>query len=214
MALARLTPYVCGCGKVASATPRIAGGYYGDMTVAGVTNFQAREGLKQTGAVHETTWARLKAAASNLPAPTPTPTKAPTPTPTTTPPKNTANLDRRCLTGRVICINKSANRIYWVINGQVQNDWSIRHGRPGLDTREGTFSVYQKDVKSWSYLYNVWMPYSMYFSGGQAIHYSEEFATYGYSRGGSHGCVNMRDYAGIEWLFSQVRLGDKVVVHR
>ncbi|MCT1458352.1 L,D-transpeptidase [Aestuariimicrobium sp. p3-SID1156] len=38
--------------------------------------------------------------------------------------------------------------------------------------------------------------------------------TMGYSNGGSHGCLNMRDDKGIAWLFSQVRLGDKVVVHR
>ena len=56
------------------------------------------------------------------------------------------------------------------------------------------------------------MPYSMFFSGGQAVHYSSDFAAVGYN-GASHGCVNIRDYDGIRWLFSQVRVGDKVVVY-
>jgi lipoprotein-anchoring transpeptidase ErfK/SrfK len=56
------------------------------------------------------------------------------------------------------------------------------------------------------------MPYSMFFSGGQAVHYSSDFAARGYA-GASHGCVNVRDLAGIASLFGQVNLGDKVVVY-
>ena len=63
-----------------------------------------------------------------------------------------------------------------------------------------------------SQLYGSSMPFAMFFSGGQAVHYSSDFATVGYN-GASHGCVNIRDYDGIAWLFSQVRVGDKVVVY-
>jgi lipoprotein-anchoring transpeptidase ErfK/SrfK len=52
----------------------------------------------------------------------------------------------------------------------------------------------------------------MFFSGGQAVHYSSDFAARGYA-GASHGCVNVRDYAGIQWLFDQVNIGDKVVIY-
>jgi lipoprotein-anchoring transpeptidase ErfK/SrfK len=63
-----------------------------------------------------------------------------------------------------------------------------------------------------SKLYDSAMPFAMFFSGGQAVHYSSDFAARGYS-GASHGCVNVRDYAGIKWLFDQVKVGDKVVVY-
>ena len=56
------------------------------------------------------------------------------------------------------------------------------------------------------------MPFAMFFSGGQAVHYSPDFASVGYN-GASHGCVNVRDHAGVAWLFDQVAVGDKVVVY-
>jgi lipoprotein-anchoring transpeptidase ErfK/SrfK len=57
------------------------------------------------------------------------------------------------------------------------------------------------------------MPYAMFFSGGQAVHYSADFAAQGYA-GASHGCVNVRNLNGIKWLYGQVRAGDKVIVYR
>ena len=53
----------------------------------------------------------------------------------------------------------------------------------------------------------------MFFSGGQAVHYSSDFAARGYA-GASHGCVNVRNLSGIQSLFSQARTGDKVIVYR
>ena len=64
-----------------------------------------------------------------------------------------------------------------------------------------------------STIYDTSMPYAMFFSGGQAVHYSADFAARGYS-GASHGCVNVRDKAKIAALFDQVKPGDKVVVYR
>ncbi|HLT60746.1 MAG TPA: L,D-transpeptidase, partial [Microlunatus sp.] len=63
-----------------------------------------------------------------------------------------------------------------------------------------------------SNLYHTPMPYSMFFSGGQAVHYSADFAARGYN-GGSHGCVNVRNWAAIVELFAQARVGDKVIVY-
>ena len=53
----------------------------------------------------------------------------------------------------------------------------------------------------------------MFFSGGQAVHYSPYFARDGYN-GGSHGCVNLRDYEGAQWLFDHTPTGSRVVVYR
>ena len=57
------------------------------------------------------------------------------------------------------------------------------------------------------------MPYAMFFSGGQAVHYSPDFAARGYS-GASHGCVNVRNLGGIQALFASAQVGDKVIVYR
>jgi lipoprotein-anchoring transpeptidase ErfK/SrfK len=56
------------------------------------------------------------------------------------------------------------------------------------------------------------MPFAMFFSGGQAVHYSPDFAANGYSSA-SHGCVNIRDYDAIASLYDQVQIGDRVVVY-
>ena len=78
---------------------------------------------------------------------------------------------------------------------------------------EGEFSVYLKDVDHVSHLYGSSMPYAMFFSRGQAVHYSSDFAARGYA-GASHGCVNVRDEAAVAWLYGQVQVGDAVVVYR
>jgi hypothetical protein len=57
------------------------------------------------------------------------------------------------------------------------------------------------------------MPYSMFFSGGQAIRYSADFAARGYN-GASDGCVNVPDLSGIRALYEYVQFGDKVIVYR
>jgi lipoprotein-anchoring transpeptidase ErfK/SrfK len=56
------------------------------------------------------------------------------------------------------------------------------------------------------------MPYAMFFSGGQAVHDSPDFAANGYN-GASHGCVNVRDLGAVQSLFDQVGVGDRVVVY-
>jgi lipoprotein-anchoring transpeptidase ErfK/SrfK len=89
----------------------------------------------------------------------------------------------------------------------------VRFGGEYTPTREGTFSVQYKSRDHVSSLYDTPMPFAMFFSGGQAVHYSPDFAANGYN-GASHGCVNVRDRATVAWLFDQVRLGDKVIVYR
>jgi lipoprotein-anchoring transpeptidase ErfK/SrfK len=56
------------------------------------------------------------------------------------------------------------------------------------------------------------MPFSMFFSGDEAVHYSSDFAARGYN-GCSHGCVNVRNYSAIQQLFAEAQVGDKVVVY-
>ena len=123
-----------------------------------------------------------------------------------------ASLDYRCRTGRVMCVDKATRTLTWVVYGKPTMVMWARFGGPGNETREGTFSVLRKYEYVVSNLYFTPMPYSMFFSGGQAVHYSSNFARIGYA-GASHGCVNIADYAQVKALYFASRLGDKVVVH-
>ncbi|GAB3989613.1 L,D-transpeptidase family protein [Nocardioides marmoraquaticus] len=123
-----------------------------------------------------------------------------------------APLDPRCLTGRVLCVDKSSSTLRWVVDGQVRRTVAVRFGSELTPTREGTFQVDSKSRDHVSSIYDTPMPFAMFFSRGQAVHYSPDFAANGYA-GASHGCVNVRDLPGITWLFDQVQVGDRVVVY-
>ena len=176
-------------------------GVYGDVTTAAVRGFQAKREIPVTGVVDQRTRDRLLAMTSE-------PTEAEL--------HNRANqpgaLDPRCRTGRVLCVDKTSSTLRWVVDGQVLQTLDVRFGASTTPTREGVFHVYLKDADHVSRLYGSSMPLSMFFSGGQAVHYSSDFAAVGYA-GASHGCVNVRDYDGLAHLFGQVRVGDTVVVY-
>ena len=181
--------------------------YYGARTTAAVEGFQAKRGYPVTGIVDTRTWDRLLAMTRP-----PTRDELDNVRPTPAPTRLTWDVDQRCLTGRVMCISKETRMLTWVIDGVPQYQFDVRFGSDELPTREGTFFVYKKMEYVVSNLYHTPMPYSMFFSGGQAVHYSSNFARLGYS-GASHGCINVRDWNGIQRLYDDSRIGDKVVVH-
>ncbi|WP_327180127.1 L,D-transpeptidase family protein [Streptomyces sp. NBC_01335] len=177
-------------------------GYYGTLTGQAVESFQRKGGLAVTGRTDSVTWQRLLATtrtptASELDPPTELPVAAP---------------DPRCLKGRVLCVSKESRTLAWMIDGRVVSVMDVRFGSEYTPTREGVFSVYWKSRHHVSTLYGSPMPYAMFFSGGQAVHYSADFAARGYS-GASHGCVNVRDEKKISALYAQVKDGDKVVIY-
>lgn len=176
-------------------------GVYGEATTEAVRGFQEKRGFDVTGEVDRRTMKRLVEMSA---------------TPTHAELHNLGNvpgaLDARCRTGRVMCVDKSSRTIRWVVDGKVVKTMDVRFGGPSTPTREGVFSVGYKSRDHHSKLYDTDMPFAMFFSGGQAVHYSPDFAAVGYN-GASHGCVNVRDRAGVEWLFDQVAVGDKVVVY-
>ncbi|MFF9506233.1 L,D-transpeptidase family protein [Streptomyces sp. NPDC014724] len=176
-------------------------GYYGTLTAAAVRSFQGKRGLSRTGRTDTVTWQKLLGMTHE-------PTAAELNPPPTVP---VGKPDKRCMTGRVLCISKNSRTLSWMIDGRVVSSMDVRFGSQYTPTREGTFSVYWKSRHHVSTLYHTAMPYAMFFSGGQAVHYSADFAARGYS-GASHGCVNVRDEGRIASLFAQVKTGDKVVV--
>ncbi|MET9967695.1 L,D-transpeptidase family protein [Streptomyces sp. NPDC006356] len=177
-------------------------GTYDDLTEQAVRGFQGKRGLPRTGKTDEVTWERLlrmtrEPGKWDLYLMGGQPADAP---------------DARCLTGRVLCISKASRTLRWMIDGRTVLTVPVRFGSQYTPTREGVFSVYWKSRHHVSTLYDSPMPYAMFFSGGQAVHYSSDFAATGYA-GASHGCVNVRDERAISEMFAQVRTGDKVVVH-
>jgi hypothetical protein len=179
--------------------------HYGPTTTAAIKGFQAKREIAVTGYVDQRTLRRLHAMTRE---PTADELANKLPGSTTT----TAALDARCTTGRALCIDKTSRTIRWVVDGAVRRTMAVRFGASYTPTREGLFHVGWKSRDHVSSLYDTPMPFAMFFSGGQAVHYSADFAATGYN-GASHGCVNVRDRAGIEWLFDQVGVGDKVVIY-
>lgn len=121
-------------------------------------------------------------------------------------------LDARCLVGRAFCASKDQRKMAWVVGGKVIEIVDVRFGRPEYPTRNGSWQIFWKNADHVSSIYNVAMPYSMFFSGGQAIHYSADFDRNGYV-GASHGCINVGDLATAARLFNAARVGDKVIVY-
>jgi hypothetical protein len=183
---------------------------YGQKTLDAVRGFQAKRGFDATGSLDERTWDKLVSMSRR---PTADELANVQPKPAEPKPADVSwDIDARCMTGRVMCVSKSTRRLTWVVDGVPQYGFDVRFGSDELPTREGVFSVYKKKVDVISNLYHTPMPYSMFFSGGQAVHYSSNFARLGYS-GASHGCVNVRNKPRLVQLYNEVRLGDKVVVH-
>jgi peptidoglycan hydrolase-like protein with peptidoglycan-binding domain len=181
--------------------------FYGDDTKTAVAGFQVKRGIPSNGEVDQRTLDLLvgmttEPTADDLANVEPEPVDA----------ADGSALDPRCLTGRVLCVDKSSSSLRWVVDGDVQMTLDARFGGNGYFTREGQFSVFMKSRDHVSSLYETSMPFAMFFSGGQAVHYSPDFAATGYD-GASHGCVNIRDYDAIASLFDQVQLGDRVVVY-
>lgn len=187
--------------QIAWVFGRITGSYDAG-TVAGVRGFQEKRGIPVTGEIDQRTMDRLLGM-----------TRQPTYEEMHNIVPEPGALDARCRTGRALCVDKSTNTLRWVVDGKVLQTLDVRFGSDELPTREGAFSVFLKSRDHVSSLYDTSMPLAMFFSGGQAVHYSPDFAANGYN-GASHGCVNVRDYEGISRLFDQVSVGDRVIVYR
>lgn len=177
-------------------------GRYTPSTARAVAGFQEKRRIPVSGVVDRRTLTRLNDMTRQ-----PTRAELLNIVPTGSP------LDARCVTGRALCVDKTSQSLRWVVDGVVLRTVEVRFGSDELPTREGAFAVFRKSRDHVSSLYDTPMPFAMFFSGGQAVHYSPDFAANGYN-GASHGCVNVRDRGAVEWLFDHVRLGDKVIVYR
>lgn len=92
--------------------------------------------------------------------------------------------------GTRICVDLNHQQLWLTKDGRrTYTAERVRTGDPRLSqasaTRTGNFHVYWKDIDHISSIFHSPMPYSMFFSGGQAIHESS------FSTPGSHGCINV-----------------------
>ena len=159
-------------------------------TLNAVRKFQAKQGLRVSGRVDLATYRGLVAVT----------------------PRG-ARLDPRCAaSGQVLCVDKSQRVLRYLVNGKVVLVIDVRFGSPELPTREGVFHVYLKNRTQVSTIYHTPMPFAIFFSGGQAVHFSKYFRAVGYN-GHSHGCVNVRDLGAARYLFDHVPLGTLVVIY-
>lgn len=129
---------------------------------------------------------------------------------------------------KAICVDKTLKLVWVLEKGKVLYSMDARFGRKGEQTREGAFSVGRKgtdydrdgvvslaEAKRYvSTTYESPMPLPLFFSGGQAIHYSSDFEAVGYASPGSHGCANTRDYEKMERLWEWARIYTSVYVYR
>lgn len=187
-------------------------GTYDRATVKAVKTLQSRRKIRVTGKLDQRTWNRL---VNSTKTPTAQQLSGKKPAPPRVPGSyrnRLGKLDKRCLTGSAICIDKSSRTLQWVVNGQPRLGLDVRFGGSATPTREGSFSVYRKSRHHVSSIYHTSMPLAMFFDGGQAVHYSPDFAAKGYS-GASHGCVNVRDFRGLQGLFDRAPIGTKVIVY-
>lgn len=112
--------------------------------------------------------------------------------------------------GRIACVDLTL-QLSWIQDGSrlVYGPVPVRTGRKGYRTRTGLKKIYWRNIDHVSTLYNVPMPYSQFFDGGQAFH-SARLSMW--NPPGSHGCVNMTPKDAKKY-WSLLRKGDDVYVY-
>ncbi|MCC7414348.1 MAG: peptidoglycan-binding protein [Gammaproteobacteria bacterium] len=187
--------------------PGGAHGEFDDATRKAVGAWRARIDLPVSEVMDERTWAQLIRRTRN-------PSYAAL---FEAPPASTLaqELDPRCKTGKVVCISKRQRKMSLVVDGKALFTREARFAMPGWDSPEGDFRIWYMNADTVSTIFGerVPMPYAIFYQGNVAIHYSQDFADKGYESG-SHGCSQLRDYQVAKWLFEQVKVGDRVVVHQ
>ncbi|MEV0320071.1 L,D-transpeptidase family protein [Streptomyces sp. NPDC050658] len=155
-----------------------------------IREFQRKEGIRPAiGFAGPVTWARMRLISA----------------------RENPNAAKQCPTRayRLACVDLR-RQLMWVQKGKrvLLKPVPIRSGRAGYVTRGGWHKVYWKHKNHWSSIYDTPMPYSQFFSGGQAFH-----GIYGniYNPPGSRGCVNLR-ISDAKALWRMLGKGDRVYV--
>ena len=161
--------------------PGLADGVYGNRTIQAVMAFQGWVGLTRTGIMDSRSWAALTHA------------KVPV----------SHGHNRKHME---VYIQKQVLLLIGKL-GHVKRAIHISTARPGYFTPTGIFHIYRKELMSWSTLFDVWLPYADYFTGGFAFHEYPDVP----GVPASHGCIRIADGdAQVVWRFAT--LGTRVTI--
>jgi len=85
---------------------------------------------------------------------------------------------------------------------------AVSTGKGSNATPPGSFRIFRKEIKSWSYPFQVWLPWASYFVGGIAFHEYPDVPT----QAASHGCVRVPRYdSQLLYRFGALRTPVKVI---
>jgi hypothetical protein len=121
--------------------------------------------------------------------------------------KTSADGRGRQLPKKYYLVDLNKQLLFVVNNRRIRFAAPISSGKPGYATPTGVYRVYRKEEMSWSNPYSVWMPWSVYFNGGIAMHQSTSVPNYP----ASHGCVRLHRPVAKK-IYKQARLGQAVAV--
>ena len=162
---------------------------FGQSTANNVKSFQAKFFISPTGIVDQRTWVELRKISEPR-----------------------GELPPTCTEFTTICISLEQKLVRYVVDGQVRMSADARFGVSGQRTSPGSYQVYWKSRDHVSSRYQTPMPFSLFYDGDQAVHYSPYFHSDGYL-GGSHGCVNLRDLNKAELLFKRAGRGTRIYIY-
>lgn len=89
--------------------------------------------------------------------------------------------------GRHVEVYRAKGVTLLVEHGKVVRALHSSSGAGRYATPAGSFSVFRKELNSWSVPYQVWLPHASYFNGGIAFHGYRDVP----ARPASHGCVRL-----------------------
>lgn len=108
-----------------------------------------------------------------------------------------------------IVVSKANQRVYRFADGKLKYSFVCSTALPQYDGTEGEYRVYSRQLNHWSKKYELWMPHSVFFFEGYALHATTQVRHLGSPA--SHGCIRLhpRD---AKTLYNDVSIGDKVIV--
>jgi len=99
--------------------------------------------------------------------------------------------------------------VFHFSGGRLRGVFTCSTALPGYDLKAGSYRVYLKQRKHWSKKWEVWMPHSMFFHAGYALHATTVIRRLG--RPASHGCIRLHPRDAGK-LYSEVTVGTPVIV--
>ncbi len=108
-----------------------------------------------------------------------------------------------------VIVSKADQKVFHFADGKLCDVFTCSTALPKYDLDAGTYRVYLREPKHWSREWEVWMPNSLFFHRGYALHATTMIRDLG--KPASHGCIRLhpRD---AKKLYDEVPVGTPVIV--